>query len=339
MSAIACGHSASMAAVAAAVAFRLPLERTALQFGAGVLLVIALACRLRRGDAWAGQAGMALWAFIISIAHGAGFVLVPSLMTICGSGAVGPALAVLGAMGIHMAVMLAANGVIAYIVFFITRKAHDTMRMIFILLLLAALPAAQATDCQTNLRWKDGTYIERTDIEQGEQGHVVIKQFANAIALGLKVRAGTSSMIMLTGKGDDDGISFLWASDDEKPSHFQKASALAAGPFWTEAKLAGPCALKDKVTLQLSDVLQKKPAAQKGWIRRNGMTVDYSIQEAPGVEIQGSWHYASQLQNLPLEADMQGWRVYRHDTLLMTLPKGKPLPLSAALEQLRGAAH
>src|SRR5262245_31818540 len=115
------------------------------------------------------------------------------------------------------------------------------MRMICTLLFLAVLPAAQATDCPANLRWKDGTYVERTDIERGERGHVVVKQFADAIALGLKVRGGTASMIILTGKGDDEGISFLWASDNETPSHFQKSSALVEGPFWKEPKLAGPC--------------------------------------------------------------------------------------------------
>jgi len=122
LSAIACGHLASMAAVAAAVALRLPLDRPAMQWGAGVLFIVALACRLCRGHALAGQAGMALWTFIMSTAHGAGFVLMPSLMTICGRGAVGPALPVLGAMGIHMVLMLAANGVIAYIAFFLTNR-------------------------------------------------------------------------------------------------------------------------------------------------------------------------------------------------------------------------
>jgi hypothetical protein len=199
------------------------------------------------------------------------------------------------------------------------------MRMICTLL-LAVLPAAQATDCPANLRWKDGTYVERTDIERGERGHVVVKQFADAIALGLKVRGGTASMIILTGKGDDEGISFLWASDNETPSHFRKSSALVEGPFWKEPKLAGPCVLKDQATLQLSD----------GWIRRKGMMVDYSIKEAPGVEIQGSWHYASQLPRIPKDVDMQDWRVYRHDSLIMTLPKGTPISLAGALEQLRG---
>lgn len=116
VTAIACGQMASMAVVAAAVAFRLPLDRPALQWGAGVLLVAALACRLRKGHALAGQAGMALWTFITSTAHGAGFVLMPALMTICGmGGTAGPLLQALAAIGLHLAAMLAANGAVIYL--------------------------------------------------------------------------------------------------------------------------------------------------------------------------------------------------------------------------------
>ena len=106
------------AVVAAAVAFRLPLDRLALQCGAGVLLVAALACRLRMGHAIAGHAGMALWTFIMSIAHGAGFMLMPALMTICGASAgpaTGPLLQTLAAMGLHLAAMLGANGAVIYL--------------------------------------------------------------------------------------------------------------------------------------------------------------------------------------------------------------------------------
>lgn len=118
VTAIVCGHMVSMAVVAAAVAFRLPLDRPALQWGAGVLLACALACRLHKGHALAGQAGMALWTFITSTAHGAGFVLMPALMTICatgGAGTTGPLLQTLAAMGLHLAVMLAVNGALIYL--------------------------------------------------------------------------------------------------------------------------------------------------------------------------------------------------------------------------------
>jgi hypothetical protein len=110
---------ASMATVAAAVAFRLPLDRPALQWGAGVLLAVALACRWRMSHPIAGQAGMALWTFIMSTAHGAGFVLMPALMTICGASAgaaTGTLLQALAALGLHLAAMLAANGAVFYLV-------------------------------------------------------------------------------------------------------------------------------------------------------------------------------------------------------------------------------
>lgn len=117
VTAIACGHAASMAVVAAAVTFRLPLDRPALQWGAGVLLLVALACRFSKGHALAGQAGMALWTFITSTAHGAGFVLMPSLMTICGAGN-GSAvflLQTLAVLGLHLMAMLAANSAVFYL--------------------------------------------------------------------------------------------------------------------------------------------------------------------------------------------------------------------------------
>lgn len=118
VTAMACGHMASMAVVAAAVAFRLPLDRPALQWGAGVLLAIALACLLVKGHALAGQAGMALWTFITTTAHGAGFALIPALVTRCGTSAAGtsgPLLQALATMGLHLAAMLAANGAVIYL--------------------------------------------------------------------------------------------------------------------------------------------------------------------------------------------------------------------------------
>ena len=115
LTAIACGHLASMAVAAAALAFGLPLDRPALQWAAGALLLAALACRWRKGHALAGQAGMALWSFITATAHSAGFMLMPALMTVCGSGAVAPLLQALAAIGLHLAAMLAANGALIYL--------------------------------------------------------------------------------------------------------------------------------------------------------------------------------------------------------------------------------
>ena len=122
---IALGHAASVALVAAAVAFGLSMDRVVLQAVAGGLLIVAALLHLsghtpQRARAPAGHAGLALWSFMMSTAHGAGLMLVPALIPLClgdasareigGSGSLVLAFA---AVGVHTAAMLAVTGVIA----------------------------------------------------------------------------------------------------------------------------------------------------------------------------------------------------------------------------------
>lgn len=122
---IAAGHAASVALVAAAVAFGLSLDRTVVQVLAGVLFVIVAALHLwprapRAARAPAGYAGLTLWSFFMSTAHGAGLMLVPALIPLCmgaGSARAGTLpdslMLALAAVGVHTAAMLAVTGVIA----------------------------------------------------------------------------------------------------------------------------------------------------------------------------------------------------------------------------------
>jgi hypothetical protein len=119
------GHAASIALVAGAVALGLALDRNALQAAAGGLLLVAASVHLWRRAAPrvrapAGHAGLALWSFMTSTAHGAGLMLVPALIPICFGDA--PArqitawdslLPALAAVALHGAAMLAVTGAIA----------------------------------------------------------------------------------------------------------------------------------------------------------------------------------------------------------------------------------
>jgi hypothetical protein len=122
---IAAGHAASVALVAAAVTLGLSMDRVVLQALAGVPLVAVAVYhvadrRAGRTRMPAGHAGLALWSFMMSTAHGAGLMLVPALIPLCigdapareitASGSVVLALA---AVGVHTAAMLAVTGVIA----------------------------------------------------------------------------------------------------------------------------------------------------------------------------------------------------------------------------------
>jgi len=122
---IAVGHATSVALVAAAVAFGLSLDRAVLQALAGALLIAAAMLHLSgrtamRTRAPARHAGLALWSFMMSTAHGAGLMLVPALIPLCMSD--GPAREItasgsltlaLAAVGVHTAAMLAVTGAIA----------------------------------------------------------------------------------------------------------------------------------------------------------------------------------------------------------------------------------
>jgi hypothetical protein len=123
---IAVGHAASVALVAGAVVLGLGMDRVMLQVLAGVLLVAVVAHHLasrktKRIRAPAGHAGLALWSFMMSTAHGAGLMLVPAFIPLCMANtpareitASGSLMLALAAVGVHAVAMLAVTAVTAY---------------------------------------------------------------------------------------------------------------------------------------------------------------------------------------------------------------------------------
>jgi hypothetical protein len=116
---LAAGHIASVALVSAAVILGLSMDRVALQALAGGLLVVVAMVHLsgrtpKVARAPAGHAGLALWSFMMSTAHGAGLMLVPALVPLCMGDASSDSLTLaLAAVAVHTAAMLAVTGVIA----------------------------------------------------------------------------------------------------------------------------------------------------------------------------------------------------------------------------------
>jgi hypothetical protein len=122
---IAAGHAVAVALAAGAVVFGLAMNRLALQLLAGglfaALAVLHLSGRTpTAARAPAGHAGLALWSFTVSTAHGAGLMLVPALVPLCagaaapaGMAGAGPLALALAAVGLHTAAMLAVTGVVA----------------------------------------------------------------------------------------------------------------------------------------------------------------------------------------------------------------------------------
>ena len=118
------GHVASIALVAGAFAIGMSMDRVVMQILAGGLLVVVAIHhfwgRVRRVRAPAGNAGLALWSFMMSTTHGAGLMLVPALIPLCMGNAPareitasGSLTLALAAVGVHTVAMLAVTGVIA----------------------------------------------------------------------------------------------------------------------------------------------------------------------------------------------------------------------------------
>lgn len=121
---IAIGHIASIALVAGAFAVGSSMNRFVMQVLAGGLLVVVavhhFSGRVRRVRVPAGKAGLALWSFLMSSAHGAGLMLVPTLMPLCVGNAAaqkitasGSLMLAFAAVGVHAAAMIAVTGVVA----------------------------------------------------------------------------------------------------------------------------------------------------------------------------------------------------------------------------------
>jgi hypothetical protein len=127
---MALGHAVSIWLVAAAVmALGAALDATALRFAAAAMLlgwaayhaVYGHSHRVRVGMT-TGLAGLALWSFLMATTHGAGLMLVPALMPLCGGeGAAGFGhdifLLSLAAVAIHVLATLIVTGVIAFAVY------------------------------------------------------------------------------------------------------------------------------------------------------------------------------------------------------------------------------
>ncbi|MBV8119522.1 MAG: hypothetical protein JO081_06245 [Alphaproteobacteria bacterium] len=129
---IALGHAGAVAlTVSAALAFGLVLDHARLSRAAATVLIGWAAWHAIRGHhrplrigMRTGLAGLALWSFLMSSAHGAGLMLIPVVLPLClaasPSGrltAAGSLPLALAALGVHTAAMLATMTVISVLVY------------------------------------------------------------------------------------------------------------------------------------------------------------------------------------------------------------------------------
>jgi hypothetical protein len=153
---IALGHALSVALVAALFVWvGLLIDPHALRIACGIMLIAwglyhwgyGHRHRVRFGMQ-AGLLGLAVWSFLMAMAHGAGLMLWPALMPLClgaasEPGRAGPMTTALLGVGVHTLAMLAVTAAIAIAVYEwvgveILRRAWINLDLVWMSALLAA---------------------------------------------------------------------------------------------------------------------------------------------------------------------------------------------------------
>ncbi|MCG7392303.1 hypothetical protein MHY87_05235 [Microvirga sp. ACRRW] len=129
---IALGHALAVGAVLLAViVFGTVVDATFLGRGAGIILIVWAMTHLLTGHRTplrigmqTGLAGLALWSFMMASAHGAGFMLIPALLSLCVTPGTGVELAAspsvpisFAALAVHTGAMMAVIGGVSLIVY------------------------------------------------------------------------------------------------------------------------------------------------------------------------------------------------------------------------------
>lgn len=125
---MAIGHALSIAIVAGAVlALGFGGSANLVRVASGAILILWAAYHFRYGHRHrvrvgmtTGFAGLVLWSFLMASAHGAGLMLIPALIPLCGAMAQplsGPLYISLAAVGLHTLTTLLVSGAIALLVY------------------------------------------------------------------------------------------------------------------------------------------------------------------------------------------------------------------------------
>jgi hypothetical protein len=125
---IALGHALSIAVVSFAVlAMGVLVDTHAARIACGGILIVWAVWHVRYGHRhrvrvgmMTGSAGLVIWSFLMASAHGAGLMMIPALLPLCGSMGLlssGSLLISLAAVGLHTAATLIVTAVIALLVY------------------------------------------------------------------------------------------------------------------------------------------------------------------------------------------------------------------------------
>jgi hypothetical protein len=219
-----------------------------------------------------------------------------------------------------------------------------TSSLILVVAMFNAL-SIHAQECPQELKWEDATFAQRTIKRTTQIMKADIETFANASVIHLDIDGVQSGMIDVLAEKRDDSIQLTFGDGKPRPVEFSEISMAAEPPMssGTWPRMKGPCSIPDGDSVDFDEgdmsAFIKEHAQEfpkfRGTLTRGGLRISYSMTVEGGEAWQGEVNYARELKKFDLRTDVQGWHVFRANSLVETIPVGKPVSVLSVIEQMR----
>jgi len=208
----------------------------------------------------------------------------------------------------------------------------------------------QALSCPKELRWQDATYAQQTTTINDKVIRATTERFANLQVAEIVEDGERVAIMSMDAPAGREPIALTFGVSRPVPATFGEIAMVLAPPM-AELSWPGmqrPCDVADGARIEFGDrdlpvEIRKalRPRSSfRGVLTRQGLEFVYAAAaDADGageaVSWQGTLRYGPATKAFDLATDVQGWHVYQGGILVKTIAVGAPVPLSAALDDMR----
>lgn len=219
--------------------------------------------------------------------------------------------------------------------------------------ILSPLVMAQESSCPKERTWQEAIYAQRTAKIDGQLFTFEAEDFSNASTAVIDGGGDRSGVIWIPMKTGNDTIALTFGKNRPAPAEFGEIGMAVAGPMgvFNWRRMKRPCDMKDGSVFEFSEKDLEIDTHENasdlstyhGVMKRKGLDFSYSVKfEASGTEPdfsgEGKLRYGVP-KPFDFVTDVQGWNLYRANTFVRTIPVGKPVPLSAVLDEISDSSH
>lgn len=218
-----------------------------------------------------------------------------------------------------------------------------------VLLGLCQPGVVQADPISREVGWQDAIYAQRSAGGDGRLARIRFENFSNAWTGDVEQDGERYRLVSMHTRAGGDTIEFTSGKNFPKPVQFLHAG-VRSEPMMGDGSwpmLARPADIEDGGMVEFDEknvradlrARMAERAPFRGVMQRQGGHFHYIVAfEAHGADpafsMEGELIFGEAKKAFDLATDMQGWHVYRDNTLIKTIPLGQPAPLSAVLSEI-----